>query len=147
MLHRCGRRNDPALVERILAALKTPALRQPEPVVRALEHAVLGLIGVITAMQVGVQQLEAALVVEFDAHPLALVLRSAPGLRPVLAARVLAEVSEDAARFTSATGLCGACGSGCIANVRRPCSLRPAFGIVIVGLDALARRRRLDDPS
>lgn len=45
-------------------------------------------------MHTAVEQLEAALATEFDAHPLAPVLRSAPGLGPVLAAR-----------FTSAGGL------------------------------------------
>lgn len=37
-LRRCGRRNDPALVEQILTALKTPALRQPARVEAALGH-------------------------------------------------------------------------------------------------------------
>jgi len=79
LLHRCGRRNDPALVEQVLAALKTPALRQPPAV-------------------------EDALAAEFADHALAPVLRSAPGLGPVLAARVLAEVGDDPRRFSSAQG-------------------------------------------
>lgn len=105
LLHRCGRRNDPALVEQILAALKTPALRQPPPVEDALGVSVTGLVAIITAMQAAVTQLENALADEFVDHPLAPVLRSAPGLGPVLAARVLAEVGDDPARFTSAQGL------------------------------------------
>lgn len=105
LLHRCGRRNDPALVEQILSALKAPALRQPAAVEKALGQTVSGLLTVIVAMQHAVEQLQSALEVEFDAHPLAPVLRSAPGLGPILAARVLAEVGDDPDRFTSAGGL------------------------------------------
>ena len=105
LLHRCGRRNDPALVEQILTALKTPALRQPPAVEDALGVSVTGLVGIITAMQDSVTQLENSLADEFGGHPLAPVLRSAPGLGPVLAARVLAEVGDDPERFTSAQGL------------------------------------------
>jgi transposase len=105
LLHKCGRRNDAALVERILTALKTPALRQPASVEQALGQTVTGLLGVVAAMHAAVEQLEAALEVEFAQHPLAPVLRSAPGLGPVLAARVLAEVGDDPQRFTTANGL------------------------------------------
>ena len=105
LLHRCGRRNDPALVEQILQALKAPALRQPAPVEKALGETVTGLLSIITAMQTAVEQLQTALAAEFDVHHLAPVLRSAPGLGPVLAARVLAEVGDDAGRFASAAGL------------------------------------------
>ena len=105
LLHRCGRRNDPALVEQILSTLKAPALRQPAAVEKALGQTVSGLLTVIVAMQHAVEQLQSALEVEFDAHPLAPVLRSAPGLGPILAARVLAEVGDDPDRFTSAGGL------------------------------------------
>ncbi len=105
LLHGCGRRNDTALVDQILADLKTPGLRQSAPVEAALGHTVVGLLGVITAMQAAVGQLEQALATEFDKHPMAPVLRSAPGLGPILAARVLAEVGDDPTRFASAGGL------------------------------------------
>jgi len=105
LLQRCGRRNDPALVEQILTDLKTAALRQPAVVEAALGTTVVGLLGIITAMHTAVEQLETALAVEFEQHPLAPVLRSAPGLGPVLAARVLAEVGDDDNRFTTADGL------------------------------------------
>lgn len=105
LLHRCGRRNDTALVQQILTALTTPALRQPTPVEAALGHTVVGLLGIITAMQAAVEQLEQALAVEFDGHPMAPVLCSAPGLGPILAARVLAEVGDDPGRFAGAGGL------------------------------------------
>ena len=105
LLHRCGRRNDAALVEQILTALKTPALRQPEPVENALGQTVVGLLAIITSMQTAVAQLQDALKVEFDHHALAPILRSAPGLGPILAARVLAEIGDDPTRFSTATGL------------------------------------------
>ncbi len=105
LLHRCGRRNDPPLVEQIIADLTTPALRQPAPVEAALGQTVITLIGVLTAMQTAVEQLETALQAEFSQHQLAPILRSAPGLGPVLAARVLAEIGDDANRFASANGL------------------------------------------
>jgi transposase len=105
LLRGCGRRNDAALVEQLLAALKTPALRQPAPVELALGHTVTGLLAVLGSMHAAVEQLEAALDAEFAHHPLAPVLRSAPGLGPILAARVLAEVGDDPARFTTANGL------------------------------------------
>jgi len=71
----------------------------------ALGLTVVSLLGIITAMHAAVEDLEAALAVEFDQHPLAAVLRSAPGLGPVLAARVLAEVGDDNRRFGTAGGL------------------------------------------
>jgi len=105
VLHQCGRRNDPSLVEQILTDLKAPALRQPDVVEAALGLAVSGLVAVVVAMRSTVDQLEKALAAEFDQHALAPILRSAPGLGPVLGARVLAEVGDDPARFTSADGL------------------------------------------
>jgi transposase len=105
LLHRCGRRNDPALVEQILTDLKTPALRQSGPVEQALGVTVEGFLKIITAMRDAVDQLEAELAAAFDNHELAPILRSAPGLGPVLAARVLAEIGDDPTRFTSAAGL------------------------------------------
>ena len=105
LLHRCGRRNDPALVEQILTDLKAAALQQPAQVEAALALTVAGLLRIIVTMRTAVEQLEAALAKEFDSHDLAPVLRSAPGLGPVLAARVLAEVGDDPARFASVDGL------------------------------------------
>ncbi len=56
-------------------------------------------------MRASVDALEAELGREFEAHPLAPVLRSAPGLGPVVAARVLAELGDDPERFTSLNGV------------------------------------------
>lgn len=105
LLHRCGRRNDAQLVEQILGDLRTDALRQSGPVEAALGQTVVTLIGILAAMHAAVEHLERALAVEFDKHELATILRSAPGLGPVLAARVLAEIGDDPRRFETANGL------------------------------------------
>lgn len=105
LLHRCGRRNDDALVQQILADLRTPALRQPTEVEAALGLAVVGLVVILTAMHASIARLEAAMTAEFDQHPQSTVLQSAPGLGPILAARILAEVGDDPHRFATADGL------------------------------------------
>lgn len=105
LLHRCGRRNDPDLVERILTELKAPALHQPAPVEAALGLAAKSLIDVLVRMHEAVATLNAALAEQFDQHALAPVLRSAPGLGPVLAARILGEVGDDPSRFETAANL------------------------------------------
>ncbi len=117
LLHRCGRRNDTRVVDQILADLKAPALRQPDRVEAALGLTIEGLVAIVAAMRASVEQLEAELGHEFETHPLAPVLRSAPGLGPVLAARVLAEVGDDPDRFTTANGLRAFAGT---APVTRP---------------------------
>ncbi|UUE28494.1 hypothetical protein LRQ08_31675 (plasmid) [Rhodococcus qingshengii] len=66
---------------------RAPALNQPQQVEDALGHAVTGLLGIIAAMHTAVESLEKELARGFDAHPLEPILRSAPGLGPLLAAR------------------------------------------------------------
>ena len=105
LLRRSGRGNHPTLVEQILTDLHTPALRQPPRVEQALGTTAAGLIGIVVTMQRTVDQLEAALAREFDAHPQAAVLRSVPGLGPLLAARLLAEIGDDPQRFADANSL------------------------------------------
>jgi transposase len=105
LLHRCGRRNEPGLAERIVAQLRAPALRQPPRIEAGYGHAAAALIAVITVMQTGIASLEAAMTEEFEQNPCAGLLRSAPGLGPILAARVLAEVGDDTTRFATAQNL------------------------------------------
>jgi len=105
LLGRCGRRNDPGLVEQILTELKAPTLRQPPQVEAALGQAVTGLLGIIASMHQAVDGLEKELGRTFDTHPQASTLRSVPGLGPILAARVLAEIGDDPTRFSSPAGL------------------------------------------
>ncbi|AFM19027.1 transposase [Mycolicibacterium chubuense NBB4] len=105
LLRRSGRGNHPVLAERILTALRTPALRQPTCVEMAYGHVVQGLVGSVVAMRAAVDELEKALMCEFDQHPQSTLLRSVPGLGPVLAARILAEVGDDPARFSNPQSL------------------------------------------
>ncbi len=100
LLKKSGRGNHPALVDQILADLRAPALRQPPRVEDAYGHAVRGLVGNVVASQHAVDNLETVMGHEFDAHPKAAILRSVPGLGPILAARVLGEIGDDPARFT-----------------------------------------------
>jgi transposase len=105
LLHRCGRRNDPGLVQRILTELKAPALRQPPSVEEAMGLAAKSLIDILAQMHRAVALLNDALTESFSQHQLAPVLTSAPGLGPVLAARILGEVGDDLARFDSPANL------------------------------------------
>jgi transposase len=93
------------MAERLSEQLRTPAVRQLEAVEAGYGHAVAALVGVITAMQTGIAGLEVAMTAEFEQHAAAELLRSIPGLGPILAARVLAEVGDDPTRFGTAQGL------------------------------------------
>lgn len=104
-LHRCGRRNDPTLVDQLLTALRADGLAQPPAVEAALGTAAAQLIAVAKTMSTGVNELEAALTAAFTEHPQAAIVASAPGLQPVLTARVLAEIGDDPTRFPTAAAL------------------------------------------
>src|SRR4051812_10752422 len=105
LLRRCGRGNRAGLAESLVADLRQPCLRQPPRVEAALGVAVGSLVTIIDAMQDSIAELEAAMTAEFDQHPSAELFRGVPGLGPVLAARVLAEIGDDPARFATADGL------------------------------------------
>ncbi len=105
LLRRSGRGDRPGLADRLLKHLHEPCLRQPAPVEAGLSHAVVGLVTVIESMEAAIVNLETAMATEFDQHHSAGLLRGAPGLGPILAARVLAEVGDDPSRFTTADGL------------------------------------------
>jgi transposase len=109
LLHRCGRGNRPGLADQILRDLRAPALRQPPQVEDALALSVLGLVGVIDAMQTTITQLERALTETLKRHDHAELLRSAPGVGPILAGRLLAEIGDDPTRFATADGLRAFC--------------------------------------
>jgi len=105
LLHRCGRRNDPPLVDKILADLKGPALRQPAAVEQAMGVAAKTLIDILVQMHAAVAGLNAALEEAFSEHELAPVLTSVPGLGTVLSARILGEIGDDMARFETTANL------------------------------------------
>jgi transposase len=105
LLRRCGRGDRLGLAEQILHDLTAATLRQPPAVEQALAAVTVGLVSVITSMENVITDLEAAMATEFDHHPHADLLRGAPGLGPILAARVLAEIGDDPNRFATAGGL------------------------------------------
>jgi transposase len=105
LLRRCGRGDRPGLAEQIVRDLTAATLRQPPAVEDALATATVGLVSIITAMETVIAELETAMTTEFDRHRQAELLRSVPGLGPVLAARVLAEIGDDPNRFATASGL------------------------------------------
>jgi transposase len=105
LLRRSGRGDRPGLAKAIVGHLHEPVLRQSPRVEAALGHAVIGLVKIIEAMQESIAELEGAMAGEFDRHPSAGLLRGAPGLGPILAARVLGEMGDDPSRFATADGL------------------------------------------
>jgi len=105
LLRRSGRGNRPGLAERIMAEFRAPALRQPERVEAAFGQAVAALVDTVTAMQAGIAKLETTMNAEFAEHGDAKILGPAPGLGPILAARVLGEIGDDRARFEAAANL------------------------------------------
>lgn len=105
LLQKSGRGDRPGLAVQIRSDLRAPALRQPASVEAAFGQAVVGLVAVIVAMQSTIDGLEVAMTAEFERHHHAELLRATPGLGPILAARVLAEVGDDPTRFATPDGL------------------------------------------
>lgn len=105
LLQRSGRGDRPGLAESILKHLHEPALRQPPVVEAALSQAVTELVKIVKTMETSIDSLEAAMGAQFDQHHAAELLRGTPGLGAILAARVLGEVGDDTARFSTAGGL------------------------------------------
>src|SRR5690349_23100579 len=62
-------------------------------------QAVRAIVRTLTAANQSISDLEAALAAAFDQHPDGEILRSLPGLGPILAARVLSEFGDDPTRF------------------------------------------------
>lgn len=81
------------------------SLRQPAPVEEALGAATSQLLAVAAAMSASVDRLEALLSQAYEEHPSADIISSAPGLGPVLGARVLGEIGDDPQRFPTAASL------------------------------------------
>lgn len=96
------RRNLDATAQRIHVALRTPQLHAPEAVTAAYTVVVLAQVGVITALNTQLAELEAQLEQSFEQHPDADIILSLPGLSDVLGARVLGEFGDDPERFADA---------------------------------------------
>lgn len=102
-LRRAGRqRNLEAKAEQIQATLHVDHLTALPQVAAAFGHTVTALVGVLATLSTQIEAIEGELNAHFDRHPDAPILRSQPGLGPVLAARVLAEFGDDPTRYADA---------------------------------------------
>jgi transposase len=100
-LKRARRRDIPAKVTAIMAALRGPQLGQPPAITAAYAATVRSLIAVITVLNEQVKTLEEEVEAVFGRHPDAEIYLSQPGLGPVLGARVLGEFGDDPDRYDS----------------------------------------------
>ena len=84
------------------AVLRAPGLRQPSTTEAAYAAVVVGQVGIITALNVQITQLEVVVAEHFGRHPAADIYLSQPGFGVVLAARALGEFGDDKKRFHDA---------------------------------------------
>jgi transposase len=86
----------------LLAVLREPGLRQPAITEAAYAAVVVGQVGMITALNEQIAQLQEVVAEHFGRHPAADIYLSQPGFGVVLAARALGEFGDDKNRFTDA---------------------------------------------
>ncbi|EFC86218.1 transposase IS111A/IS1328/IS1533 [Parafrankia sp. EUN1f] len=101
-LRRARRRDIPAKAAAIQAVLRAEHLGQPDVVTGAYAVSVRALVAVLTVLDGQVKALQGQVEEHFGRHPAAEIIRSQPGLGPVLGARVLAEFGDDPDRYTTA---------------------------------------------
>ena len=99
-LRAARRHHAEAKADVLLAVLRAPGLRQPETTEAAYAAVVMGQVGIITALNEQIAQLEEVVTEHFGRHPAADIYLSQPGLGVVLAARVLGEFGDDTKRFS-----------------------------------------------
>src|SRR5829696_6774368 len=111
-LRRGGRqRRITSLAASIVAALRTPQLRQDPIVEQAMRVETLALLSVLDAVCASVDQPGGALVEAFAQHPDHKIITSFPGLADISGAIVLAEVGDDRDRFVDDRALQAFAGS------------------------------------
>ncbi len=112
LLLRAGRqRGIETEAERILAALRTPQMRQLPLVEEAMAQRTLALLRQLDAACQSAEQLEAKVAASSNQHPDAEIITSFPGLGLLLGARVLAELGDDKNRFADARAVKAHAGS------------------------------------
>ena len=125
-----------AKADPLLAVLRAPGLRQ-HPTTEAAYAAVVGAqVGIITALNVQIKQLQEVMDEHFGRHPAADIYLSQPGLGVVLAARVLGEFGDDQKRFHDARARKNYSGQSPITR---------ASGRKTIVMARYARNRRLGD--
>jgi hypothetical protein len=98
-LRAARRHHIEAKADALLTVLRAPGLRQPTTTEAAYAAVVVGQVGIITALNVQITQLEEVVDEHFGRHQAADIHLSQPGLGVVLAARVLGEFGDDKNRF------------------------------------------------
>jgi transposase len=101
-LKRARRRNVAEKAATIQSALRTPQLRQPEPVSAAYAATVRSSAAVLTVLNAQIDTMHAEVGAHFGRHPAADIVLSQPGLGTILGARVLAEFGDAPNRYASA---------------------------------------------
>ncbi|MDP8928958.1 MAG: IS110 family transposase [Actinomycetota bacterium] len=102
-LRRAGRvRNLEARAAAIRDTLRAPQLAAPPLLADAYSDTAKALLAVIATLSAQIDELETALAQRFEQHPDADILRTLPGLGPVLGARVLGEFGDDPNRYRDA---------------------------------------------
>ena len=129
------RRSEEAAAE-IHAALRAERLTAPAVVSEAMGTSVAALVAVIAELNTQVARLEDQLTEGLDQHPDAKIVRSLPGLGPLLGARVLGELGNDPNRY---------CDAKARKNFAGTSPITKASGKSRVVLARYARNRRLAD--
>jgi transposase len=101
-LRAARRHHVEAKADALLAVLRAPNLRQPAATEAAYAAVVVGQVGILTALNVQIAQLQEVVAEHFGRHPAADISLSQRGLGVVLAARALGEFGDDKQRFTDA---------------------------------------------
>ncbi|MDT5027970.1 MAG: hypothetical protein QOE61_4396, partial [Micromonosporaceae bacterium] len=101
-LRAARRHHVEAKADVLLTALRAPALRQPPTLEGAYAAIVVGQVGLITALNEQITQLQKVMAEHFGRHPAADIYLSQPGFGVVLGARALGEFGDDPTRFTDA---------------------------------------------
>jgi len=101
-LRAARRHHVEAKADTLLTVLRAPALRQPATTQAAYVAVVSGQVGIITALNGQIKQLEQVVGEHFGQHPAADIYLSQPGFGVVLAARTLGEFGDDPGRFANA---------------------------------------------
>ncbi|MER5535370.1 IS110 family transposase [Streptomyces mirabilis] len=101
-LKRARRRNVPDKTSKIQAVLRAKHLSQPPAVTAAYAVSVRALVAMLVTLNEQVNFLHGQVETYLGRHPDAEIIRSQPGLGPMLSARVLAEFGDDPHRYASA---------------------------------------------
>ena len=101
-LRAARRHHVEAKADALLTVLRAPGLRQNPTLEAAYAAIVVTQVGIITALNEQITQLQEVVAEHFGRHPAADIYLSQPGLGEVLGARALGEFGDDKKRFTDA---------------------------------------------